>query len=731
MDLPTSPSPRPENFQPPLPLPLPSLTANLGEPLPQFQRPSSASATHRNASSGEKRHVVRAVRRRQTRSAPSSRSTTASESDFSMAQYTIDLEKLGEKASGLTMDALEETIEPVGSEGEGPKDFTINMEKWMRGAEKWRKAGGQEGMENGDGEDENRDHSEGEMGNEHPQHEEGIREESEFVPLSTSTPATFGKRKIGEGELKLPEKEINQPPLPSRLNSEMMQNQVAEEVFDQISALQAEVERLRVEFENNAETLVDYIQHLQAEIDEIKADQGKAKIKAGHLQEGLKLCEDARTLDRISSDDAASRVGLLDSKFDLVLQELAIARSTAESEKLAAETKISTLDAKVQKLQTDNAKQQTEVQKIQQAKAVEFQDLKSELDACKGEIKAYQQALQSREEDRPVPMANLNQTTAAHNPESNTTVLKLELGHANEQLAESRQAVETVEDENDRLTQENERQRMENRELISDIEKKNALINAAESKANDLTEEIDHIEAEKNAGSVAESVREAEIDALQQNHLAEIDDLRQRHLAEIDDLRQHHEACINGLECALDRLLKDSQKALRRTEYRLQSSHKGEIAALKEQITTLEARLKSSTEPTSSTSTLSLRNTNDLLSTANQNLSTARQALTSTKASLAKAQRRIEKMQERQQQQQPPPPKDGKGSLDEKEKWATVLRERDVVWTRKMNALLEERETMAHELMLAWGREEMGPANEGEKQLYRYKYVRRGKVEAV
>lgn len=45
-------------------------------------------------------------------------------------------------------------------------------------------------------------------------------------------------------------------------------------------------------------------------------------------------------------------------------------------------------------------------------------------------------------------------------------------------------------------------------------------------------------------------------------------------------------------------------------------------------------------------------------------------------------------------------------------------------WCRKIEMLVEERDRMANALMHAWGREEVGPAKEGERQAYRYKYVK-------
>ena len=599
MESPTSPSPQPKISHPSLPQPF--VTTDLDDTLPRFSRPSSASAIYRKPSNTRKKNTLRAIRLRRSLSADPSRSSATSGSDFSIAQYTIDLQKLGEKESELTMNELEDKIDSINSEFDGPKDFTLNMEKWMRGSEKWRKAGGHEDNQSDDGDDEKGDNSEEEIGDENSQPAEESGEESEFVPLSTSTPAVFGKQmKVGEDRLKIPEKQIHQPPPLSRLNTETMQNRAAEEVFDQISALQAEVEKLRIENENSRlskDALNQQYGHLQAENDEIKAELRNVRNDALNLQQEIKLSEKALALERKSREDAGTRVSSLRAKFDPVVQELAITRSTAESEKLAVDTRIATLDAKLQKLQTDNAEQQMDAQKTQNANVVKFQDLRSELDICKGEIKAFQQALNSRfnlrEEDRAVARTAPKQTTASHGSESNTGVLKIKLSHANEQLTESRRVVETVEDENDRLTQENERLRMENTKLALEVEKKNAVAEAAESRVKDLSEEIDHIQAEKNAGSIEEGVREAEID-----------DLRQQHEANLFEVKSHHEKQLKVLKSALHRV----GDGMRKRENRLQDSYQEQIATLKEEITTLQARPNPPADP-SSPSTFDFRNT--------------------------------------------------------------------------------------------------------------------------
>ncbi len=68
-----------------------------------------------------------------------------------------------------------------------------------------------------------------------------------FEPLGTSTPAPLRIHAIVEEGVD--EEYKPKAPLLSRLNTEMLQEKAAEEVFDRISALQTEIESMRLEDE--------------------------------------------------------------------------------------------------------------------------------------------------------------------------------------------------------------------------------------------------------------------------------------------------------------------------------------------------------------------------------------------------------------------------------------------------------------------------------------------------
>ena len=159
--------------------------------------------------------------------------------------YSFDLGKL-EESSNLPIPSRTRKVESINSRDDGPEDFTLNLEKWMRGTGPYKQ---------GEGPPED---------DEEAKHE--ADEESAFTePQDSSTPSPVRTQKTTNTEVAAtpirPRKatvedaaDVDSPlrlPTPklSRLNTEAKQERAAEEVFDRISALQAEVERLRDENE--------------------------------------------------------------------------------------------------------------------------------------------------------------------------------------------------------------------------------------------------------------------------------------------------------------------------------------------------------------------------------------------------------------------------------------------------------------------------------------------------
>ena len=184
--------------------------------------------------------------------------------------YTLDLGKL-EESSNLPIVNRKREVEQIDSEDDGPEDFTLNLEKWMRGTGPYKQGEGP------------------------PKDKETVHidaeDESEFLPQDSSTPTPQRSQKFpsqGPAATSIrPRKptvedaaEVDSPlrlPTPKlpRLNTEMEQERAAEEVFDRISALQAEVERLRDENENRFATS----KRLEEEKAQLQAENQKLQTR--------------------------------------------------------------------------------------------------------------------------------------------------------------------------------------------------------------------------------------------------------------------------------------------------------------------------------------------------------------------------------------------------------------------------------------------------------------------
>lgn len=717
-----------------------------------------------------------------------------------MADFTIDLAKLGEKESGMTMPEGEREVAGISSEDEGPEDFTLNMEKWMRGNEMWRREGcgdAEEGdrkeigkniqeedeiersghMEEEEREDEHDDEVDTEDDDEEGQYEDrqgvgntrindGHADESGFEPLSTSMPGPLVSQKrttqvdVGSAD----NVNLQTPPL-SRLNTETLQNRAAEEVFDQISALQAEVEELRLGDQNNRymnEMLKRAHVSDQEENGRLRTDlQNVQKVVMG-LQEEKEAIEKALAREIKFREDAGSKVGSLRAKFEPVVQELAVVRSTADAEKKVAGTKIATLEAKLLKSQMETIKEQKDSKAVQDTKDVEinslksqFQDLqressscrqaieaqllasqreiakerkdfealqttnqdeilelKSTLDRYQQEILSHQQVLQEREEDHTFEITKLaSKVEAAKDLESNLAVQKMDLDHAHDQLRETRRIVETVEQENDRFTKENERQRKEVAEVKGLLAEKEMELQAAESTIDKLQDELASHQAGKNGGTV-----EAEA------HKSALQDLQQQHQISIQELKTAHEKELKSLKSTILR----ASDGMRKREHRFEKSHREELAGLRQKIATLKKPPAPSKppfpDPAASADVTELR---DAVRALSSRLAASSAALEGTRLALTESQ---DALAESRAQTAEIRASKKAFTQELEEKFAVAVETREKEWRRRIGVMFRDREKMSKALMCAWGREEVGDKGkeaEGGKQGYRYKFVQR------
>lgn len=603
-----------------------------------------------------------ASQRRRTRSAALSRSSSATASDFSMADFTIDLAKLGQRKSSMTMPKAETEAEGTECEDKGPKDFTLNMEKYMRMDEEWRTEGGGDVEERNeqkeDGKDCQQEDGNGWSGDndehgydadENPEEDEedgeqevgdvrihkDYADESEFEPLSTSTPAPLASQKrttpvdVGSTD----NGNLRPPPL-SRLNTETIQTRQAEEVFEQISALQAEVERLRLGDQDHR-YLNEMLKRVQVsnqdENGRLKTELQNVKTLVRGLQEEKGAIEKALAGEKKHREETRFKVEGLPEKFERLVQELAVVRSTADAEKKAADRKIATLEAKLLTSQMEITKEQKDNKTAQDAKEDEinnlrsvFEDLKREssdyrqaietqlfasqreivnerkevealksnqdeihelrikLDHCQRSLLRHTLAWQEQKDDHTYEISRLTQKVeAAKDLESNWAVQKMDLDHAHEQLRETRRTVETIEQENDRLNKESGRYRTENGEITGLLTRKGTELQVAESKIAELQDQLAGHQGEEHGGSTDAEAHESAPRDLQQQRQTGITELKTAH--ENDQAAAHQEEeHVGSTDAEAHKFaLKELKEQHQTSIQELKTAHEKELKSLK------------------------------------------------------------------------------------------------------------------------------------------------------
>ncbi|KAL8731990.1 MAG: hypothetical protein Q9181_004106 [Wetmoreana brouardii] len=674
-------------------------------------------------------------RSRKARSAAPSQASSYDGSNFSMEDYSIDLAKLGEKDSSWSIGrAGERDIERISSRDEGPEDFTLRLGEWMRGTMPWKqhdegknhaahRAGELYEEEEGDSQHENgrpREHggadvelNEGEHGGFAACKED---EQSGLLPLSTSTPAS-----------ELAQRQDSRPPAPplSRHNTEAMQDQAAQEVFDQISALQAEVERLQLENRDfqSAQRTVEHANMQQLkECRVLKTHVDDLRSEARRLQDSeYKASQKALRLEQEVKRDV-SKVGSLRARFEPLTQELDTVKLRAEADKQCADSTINALKADLKAAKDHAAKVQADLTMALSTNAAEIEAVKAEIEACQTKSQHREDVLKEQLQDKDLIIDSLKDERAKAEAS-----ISPELAQAQEQLTETRRLVQNVEDENELLVQENERQAEEISNLQQALEEERLQrLSSSDAQVAELQDEIARMQAQKTADTMSYSEHRAAVDQLQIDHAAATEALTAKHKKELNVLRA---AIIKAGE------------GMKKREERLAASHEQQASNLKRQIKRLEeasnnAPIKKSqraedesptvVELRSAISTLnnrltSTRQTLQEMSTENEKL---RQGEFQVHQFLDRAKEYTEILKAEADKQIKAVKKENEEINREMDKRTEkLMEEREREWRRRIKVMFKEREVMAKALMGAWGREECGETNGGGKQKYRYKYV--------
>ena len=687
-------------------------------------------------------------------------------SDYFDGDYSIDLGALGDSSSSVVLEERAPQREQIPSEDDGPEDFTLNLEKWMRGTGKWEKK--KDIKKSSD----DHDPQGGQQKGVQAEPEEPV-DESVFEPVGTSTPAPASHAvKDLQEEIRLGAA----PPL-SRLNTQTRQDTAAEEVFDRIAALQAEVESMRMEEENrrmahqaleqdNKAMKIEHnaaMEREQSRHNNLHEEHEQLKKVHRDTQEALQQ-ENAQL--KQNYDDAIEQLQVLanessphGAKADRVdatdgpaAAELAKIKAKGEADQIEAEGNIRAVKSELRSFQDECLALKAEIESSKEAYNLKTREMNSELEArnneialdrkeyiergnevasltatieqkdkeiyaLDGEIKALRTELRHAEDQlaeldarkneialerkesiqRGNEAASLTDTIEQKDKEiyalnGEVKAIKMELEHAQQQLAETRRIMETVEDENDHLMQLNDRQADEVKDLkatVKDYASKERLARAYTSS----TKETQH---DEDPERIDMATHEAALEALTQKHQDTLESLGNTHGKELQILRS---------------ALMKASLAMQKREAKLARIHKEEVASLKEEI----ADLKKSAKALQSSSTGIEDELRSAIRVLSSKLEKASASLRLARADAAEARQQAEDVRET----------NAAVNAELEAGFVVAVEAREKEWRRRIALLFRERDKMAKALMLAWGREEVGPTESERGQGYKYKYVTR------
>ena len=549
------------------------------------------------------------------------------------------------------------------SEFGGPEDFTEHLSEYMLGIRQWKKPTTNEDTEIAHKDEyaedgtHNLDSQVGAPQAFNDNHAGGIDEESLFEPASSSTPPSRRS-----GSVRVRSRDVSpEVPSPVLQNPKTRSNSASEQdLFQRVSALQAELERMRSEEQKRLQRQED----LEQENDELRKENDEAHKRFEEIE---KLSQpDLESTDHQKSGVDEAELGKARATIDNLKEALHTTRSKLDNVQAEYEEMIDTESEEIAQLRLE----------------LEEQKSMTEMERNKSFVIAREAAkLAETKEQNEVVIKNL---------QDEAKTVRSDFDQAQGELQETRRILREVEEENESLHQ-------NAKELTSAMKE---LRDQAEAKAVELR--AAHV-------SIAEFRAKSNDDAPREN-------IDEQQAAKIKYLQEEHDKIIDGLKTQnakdIDKLataLKTATQSRQKNEAELKRAHALEMADLQKRIATLEqAEEAPSTHSIEDELRTAIRVLNSKLSAAN---SAARSARLDAEAARREAVETAEI---------------NRSVNEELEKrFSHAIEKREAEWHRRVQLLFKERDKMGKALLREWGRDEIGKKDRGERQAYRYKYVKR------
>ena len=584
--------------------------------------------------------------------------------------FTIDLGALGEKPSSVIVEDRDQGRDEMPSEDDGPEDFTLNMAKWMKGDDKWVKKEDIKAKEddpkdkNGPCDDESLSEKLERDFREIDNHVGGFEEESLFEPAASSTPQSQRNIEVESEPLQSQDQLLAQA---GQQFEETKGHGTEEEIFRRISALQTEVESMRTEEENMRRDNARMSQ--ENELMKIQRDQAQRKLGEWDHQTYINRKNDHLRLEQVREQlqDANNNRAALEAELEDTRDRLQQADDTA-----------TTLEAELEDLRHNHSEELDSVRAL-----LEQQKLETEHERSKSLTIAHEAAkLAETRQHNEVAIQKLSAEVEKANSE---------LENGCDQLRESRRISEEVENENESLRQEVSRQSKELSYAQEQLQDKFIELQAAHASIAEL-----QAKGASNEEDAAEEAAEAATERSNREHSAIVASLKVQHAKE---------------RSLLTAALKKAGQTHKTREAALKESHESQMLQLQNQIKSLEHQVAEQNESSTHSVEDELRSAIRVLSTK---LEKSHQATRVARADAEAARQEALSMKEM----------NDAVNAELELRFVEATRQRENEWMRRANLLFKDRDRMGRVLLQSWGREEMGAPEEGDKQAYRYKYVK-------
>ncbi len=291
--------------------------------------PESESTRLASARSQSRRHTNHLNHTSDTRRPPRSTSSSLSSlssSDFKMGDYSIDLSKLGgnssnfsnglsKKDSSMAPTPPQRDVDAVSSHDDGPTDFTLNMEQWMRGEQPYAQQG-----------------TEAPNKSAAPPNPtiEDYHDESAFVPQSTSTPVHRASSKHTATETE--PRKSRTAELEAQLKN--ANTRIATSAI-QLKNLQTKVTQMKGELKGTSATQTTQIEDLSTKLERMKKEKQTlaTELATTQSESGAKITSLETQLETSNAAQAAaiSSARLLATELQHAQQQLQSTLSLVET----------------------------------------------------------------------------------------------------------------------------------------------------------------------------------------------------------------------------------------------------------------------------------------------------------------------------------------------------------------------------------------------------------------